>query len=54
VGFVASVAVSQRIAVQALEQVTYFAGRIDSDGRVVGVQEEVSSLVAGVADCAVL
>ena len=54
VSLVASVAVPQRVAVQALKKITYFTGRIDRDGRVVRVQEEVSGLVACVADRAVL
>lgn len=54
VGLVAGVAVPERTAVQAPGQGADFADSVKSDGRVIGVQEEVCSLVAGVADRAVL
>ena len=54
VSLVTGVAFPQRVAVQALRQITDFAGRVNRDGRVVRIQEEVRSFVAGVADRAVL
>ena len=54
VGFVASIAVPQRVAVHAFVEHALSAGCEDSNCGVIGVKEVVGSFVAAKADCGVL